>query len=88
LRLDWSDAALRQLEIIVIRAPVQAGQVLSEIERLVSLPFPSRYRRLHGGRENEHVLPVPPHVVIYTVDANRSVRVLAVVDGRRTLDAR
>jgi len=82
VRLSWSDEALADLESIAERAPVQAGRVVSSVERLVQLPLPGMHRRLAGGRGDEHVLTVPPHVVLYTIDGE-TLNVVAILDARR-----
>jgi hypothetical protein len=44
------------------------------------------HRRIRGGRPDEHLLTITPHVVLYSV-GNGTLTIIAVVDGRRRVKA-
>lgn len=94
-RVSWADVARRDLERIIDfiddEAPLNSGKVLGRIEEAASAlkTFPERGRivpelRWHGI-ERYRELQLPPWRIIYRVEPRR-VEVLAVFDGRRSLE--
>jgi hypothetical protein len=79
LRLLWSSEALAGLEDIAERAPRGAAHLVEAVEWLVDSPFPAMHRVLTGRRQAQHVLSVPPYVVLYGFEGDQ----LTVTDTRR-----
>jgi len=81
VRLTWSEAALADLEGIVLRSPRTAGHLYEAVGWLQRQPFPGMFRRLRD-RPNEHVLPLPPHAIFYIVEGD-TINVLRTVESRQ-----
>lgn len=85
MRLNWSERALADLEVIAGRAPRGAAHVYESVVWLSSQPFPGLFRRAQG-RPHDHVQVINPYVVLYRIDGP-TLTVLRVLDGRRQRDA-
>ena len=81
MRLVWTGEALRDLEGIAHRAPRAAGHVFEAVSWLARQPFPHAFRRVVDTAD-EHVLTVPPYVVIYALHGDE-LEVLTIEDSRR-----
>ncbi len=86
MRIDWTDEALADLEGVAARAPRAARRVYTMIGWLAGQPFPHAFRRVLD-RPDEHVLTVPPYVVIYALHGD-DLEVLAIEDSRRLHEQR
>ena len=81
MRVLWEDQALADLEAVADRAPRSAAHLYEAVRWLAGQRFPGAFRRLARDRP-EHVLSVPPYIVIYRVDGDQ-LSVLALEDARR-----
>ena len=81
MRVLWEDRALVDLEAIAERAPRSAAHLYEAVRWLSGLRFLGPFRRLATDRP-EHVLLVPPYIVIYRIDGDELI-VLALEDARR-----
>ena len=86
MRVTWTDEALEDLTGIVERAPRAARRVYMMIGWLGGQPFPHAFRRV-VDRPGEHVLTIPPYVVIYSLRGD-SLEILAIEDSRRLSEPR
>jgi len=94
-RVQWADAAVRDLEELVSYAaadsPANAERLLERLEKRARTldSSPSRGRVVpelaHFGLRNWRELLVKPYRIIYRIE-ERTVSVLAVLDGRRELE--
>jgi addiction module RelE/StbE family toxin len=94
-RVQWADTAVRDLEELVsyvaADAPASAERLLDRLEQrartLASSPSRGRVvpELAHFGLRNWRELLVKPYRIIYRIE-ERTVSVLAVLDGRRELE--
>jgi plasmid stabilization system protein ParE len=84
VRVPWSEDALLDLEDIADRAPRAAHHVYDSVRWLAVQQFARLFRPVIG-RPGEHVMSVPPYVVVYGVDGD-AITVLTIKDGRQVQD--